>query len=47
MARISTEELEKLKRQVSLVDLCRHYGIELKAIMVARTATNKIGKSRQ
>ena len=32
MARISTEELEKLKRQVSLVDLCRHYGIELKAM---------------
>lgn len=32
MARIPTEELEKLKRQVSLVDLCRHYGIELKAM---------------
>ena len=32
MARISTEELEKLKRQVSLVDLCRHYGIELKVM---------------
>ncbi len=32
MARIPDDELERIKRQVKLEDLCREYGIELKAM---------------
>ncbi|HVT89490.1 MAG TPA: CHC2 zinc finger domain-containing protein [Tepidisphaeraceae bacterium] len=32
MPRIPDEEVERLKRQVSLEDLCRDYGIDLKRV---------------